>query len=129
MASSEPDGAGGEGAEELEARPESMLGDRVKRVLLEAIRRETEKALKEGDDAYAVELQRARKLVARGAWKVRRDNPYLYFMESCLLGRGGSLKATQEAMKECGDSWSKLPKEKKEFFEALARGLAVYDYL
>jgi len=106
-----------------------MLTSRVKQLLVETIKKETEKALKEGDDAYLIDLQNARKLILKGAWKVRKDNPYLYFMEECLLGKGGTLRDTQEAMQECALAWRELPIEKRREYEARAKGKAVYDYL
>jgi uncharacterized protein YciI len=122
-------GGSGTSLDELE-RPQSMLSPRVKQTLLEVIEREEERAIKENDTEYLVDLQNAKKLILRGAWKVRRDNPYLYFMAQCLLGRGGSLKDTQQAMRECAEAWRNLSPEKKREFEALAKNrLAVYDYL
>lgn len=115
--------------EEVISKPESMLSAKTKQVLIEAINEETEKALKEGDDAGAMELQNAKKLVERGCWSVRESNPYLEYMGECLLGQGGTLKDTQEAMKKCAEEWDKLPAEKKAEYKVRAGKLGIYDFL
>jgi hypothetical protein len=97
--------------------------------LLETIRKETERALQEGDHAYLIDLQNAKKLIERGAWKVRKANVYLVHMEKCLLGQGGTLKDTQEAMKKCGEEWRKLSESEKKRLEVEAGELMAYDYL
>jgi len=74
-----------------------------------------------------MELQRAKKLLKRGCWSIRKANPFLDHMRSCLKGKGGTLKATQQAMKECSEKWRKLPPEKKKRVPEDA--LAIYDYL
>lgn len=116
---------GEEEIREVAQKPESMLSPKVQQVLVEVVDKETEKALREGNDAYAMELQNAKKLVKKGCWSVRKANPFLEFMGDCLKGKGGDLKATQEAMQQCALTWSKLPPEKKKGTEELA----VYDYL
>ena len=115
--------------EEVLEKPQSMLSAKVQQALLETIKSETEKALKEGDNAYLIELQNAQKLLQRGCWSVRKANPFLVHMEQCLPGKGGDLKTTQEAMKECSEKWRKLPIEKKKELDVQAGELAIYDYL
>ncbi|MEM4429671.1 MAG: HMG-box domain-containing protein [Thermofilaceae archaeon] len=116
-----------------EEGPRSALSQRVKRVLVEAIEEESKKALEEGDDDYLVELQRAKRLILRGAWKVRRANPYLAFMEECMVSsrpREGrlTLEEVQRLFKECAAKWRQLPEPEKDKYRALAGELAVYDY-
>ncbi len=115
--------------EEEKGKPESLLSPQARQILTEVINAKVERALEEGNYALASELQRAKKLVERGCWSIRNDNPYLYFMAQCLLGKGGTLKDTQEAMKKCGEEWKKLPENEKAKYRAQAKGLAVYDYL
>lgn len=114
---------------EIVDKPDSLLSERVKQVLLEAIRREEEKALEIGDDEYLVELQKAKKLVNKGCWTIRRDNPYLHFMRQCLIGQGGTLEDTQEAMRRCAEKWRNLTEEERERYRAEAKGKVIYDYL
>ena len=120
---------GDEKLKEVTEKPESMLSERTKSFLAGVIDGELKRALESGDYAYAVELQRAKKLLERGCWSMRKDNPYLYFMEECLKGKGGSLESTQTAMRECALKWKELPPEKRREYEAKAKGQAVYDYL
>jgi hypothetical protein len=115
--------------EEVISKPESMLTPKVKQVLLETIKSETEKAMKENDTAYLVDLQNAKKLIQRGAWKIRKANAYLVHMERCLLGHGGTLKDTQEAMKKCAEEWRKLSENEKKRLEIEAGELGIYDYV
>lgn len=110
-------------------KPESMLPKKIQEILEEALNKKLDEAIKGDNMDEAAELQRAKKLIHRGCWTVRNDNPYLYFMEQCLLNKGGTLKDTQETMRKCAENWKQLPTEKRREFEALAKGLAVYDYL
>lgn len=114
--------------EEVAEKPRSMLSEKTKRALSEAIDKLLREALNRGEHAYAIELQRAKKLIEHGCWSIRKDNPYLYFMSECLAGKGGTLEQTQKAMKECALKWRQLPPEKRKEYEVKAKGLAVYDY-
>ena len=115
--------------EEVLQKPQSMLSPQVKQVLLETIEKESKRATEKDDNAYLIDLQNARKLLQRGCWSIRKANPFLVHMEQCLLGKGGTLKDTQEAMRECSEKWRELPKETKRKLEVIAGKLAVYDYL
>jgi len=115
--------------EDVVSKPESMLGARVKQVLIETIDKQTDKALKEGQNAYAMELQRAKKLVQKGCWSLRKANPFLEHMSECLKGQGGNLEATQKTMQACSLKWNKLPPKKKREYEERAKGQAIYDFL
>ena len=115
--------------EHLQQKPQSLLSAAVKQVLLETIEKESKRALEQGETAYLIDLQNAKKLLQRGAWSVRKDNPYLYFMQECLLGKGGTLEETQKAMRECAEKWRELTTEKKVEYETKAKGLAIYDFL
>lgn len=112
-------------------KPQSFLSERVKDLLLTVIRSEREKALKEGDEEYLVELQNAAKLIQRGCWRVKRANPYTLFMSECVKEKkaNGSLKSVQEAFKECAMEWKKLPEEKKIEYKTLAGQLEVRDFV
>lgn len=120
---------GEEEIEELMEKPESMLSAKVQQVLIQVINSQTEKALKQGDNALAMELQRAKKLLKKGCWTVRKSNPFIYFLSDCLKGKGGNLKATQEAMQKCSIDWKKLSEQKKREYRAKAGKLGIYDYL
>lgn len=116
-----------------EGGPRSALSPRAKRALLDAIEGESKRALEEGDDGYLVELQRAKRLIMRGAWKVRRANPYIAFMRECMASsrpREGRLTLVelQRLFKECAERWRQLPESEKGKYRALAGELAVYDY-
>lgn len=115
-------------------KPESMLSAKTRQILVEVINRETEKALKEGDDASAMELQRAHKLLERGCWSVRRANPYLEHIVECVAESKPhegklTLAETQELFKNCAEKWRQLPPEKKLEYKVLAGELGIYDYL
>ena len=119
--------------EEALEKPQSMLSPKVKQVLLDVIEMESKKALEEGDQAYLIDLQNAKKLILRGAWKVRKSNPYLLFVSECIAesrpqGRL-TLEETQRLLKSCAEKWRGLSKEKKREYEVRAGELAVYDYL
>lgn len=105
--------------------PESMLPKRVQQLLEETLNKALDEAIKTDDMAQATDLQRAKKLVHRGCYTIRKENPYIGFMGECLLEKGGTLEDTQKAMKECAEKWSQLPEDKKKGKE----GLAAYDYL
>ena len=119
--------------QEVVEKPESMLSPKVQQILIEVVDRETEKALKEGNDAHAMELQRAKKLLRRGCWSIRRANPYLKFVSDCITESKPqgklNLAQTQELLKTCALNWKELPPQKRRDYEARAKGLAVYDYL
>ncbi len=120
--------------EEVLTKPESMLSAKVQQALLETIKRETEKALKEGDYAYAADLQNARKLIEKGCWSVRKANPYLEYVAECISAtrphKGKlTLEETQKLLKECGEKWRKLSPEEKAKYKALAGQLGIYDFL
>lgn len=108
-------------------RPESMLGATTKKVLIEVIDRELEKSIREGNTAQASELQRAKKLINKGCWSIRAYNPFIGYMEECLLGQKGDLKTTQEAMKHCSEKWSELSDAEKLKYKTQKND--VYDYL
>ena len=111
-----------------------MLSDRAQQVLIRTIDRETKEALKRGDDALAVELQRAKKMVERGCWSVRRANPYLEHVAECIAeirpheGKL-TLAETQELLKKCAEEWNKLPPEKRLEYKVKAGELGIYDFL
>jgi len=111
---------------DLQQRPQSMLNPTVQQTLIRLINGEIEKAIKQGQDELASEFARAKKLVKKGCWSVRKANPFLEHMSECLNGKGGDLKATQEAMQECSIKWNELPPEKK---RGKREDLAIYDYL
>ena len=119
--------------EEVLEKPQSMLSPRVKQVLLEVIEREERRALEEGDHAYLIDLQNAKKLILRGAWKVRKSNPYLLFVSECIAENRPEGKMTleeaQRLFKSCAEKWRGLSKEKKREYEVRAGELMVYDYL
>lgn len=123
-----------EEVEEVLAKPESMLNAKTKQALLETIKRETERALREGDYASAMDLQNARKLIEKGAWKVRRANPYLAFVAECVPTARPhegklTLEETQRLLRECAEKWRQLSPEEKKRLEVKAGEQAVYDYL
>jgi hypothetical protein len=120
--------------EEILEKPESMLTARVKQVLLETIKEESKKALEAGDDAYLMDLQNARKLIEKGAWKVRRANPYLVHIAHCIAETKPhegklTLEETQRLLRQCAEKWRALPEGEKARYRVLAGELAIYDYL
>jgi len=120
--------------EEVTAKPPSMLNPKVRQVLLETIKRETDKALEEGNHAYAMELQNARKLVEKGCWSVRRANPYLEHIAECIASTRPhegklTLEETQRLMRECAEKWRQLPENEKAKYRVLAGQLDIYDFL
>lgn len=124
-------------SEEIEkviSKPESMLTQKVKQTLLETIESETEKALKENDYAYASDLQNAKKLILKGAWKIRKANPYLAFVAECIPTTRPhegklTLEETQKLMRECAEKWRQLPENEKAKYRVLAGQLSLYDYV
>jgi ElaB/YqjD/DUF883 family membrane-anchored ribosome-binding protein len=123
-----------EDLEEVFEKPESMLSAKTKQALLETIKSETEKALKQGDYAYAADLQNARKLIEKGAWKLRRANPYLAFVAECVPTTKPhqgklTLEETQKLMRECAEKWRQLPENEKAKYRVLAGQLGIYDFL
>jgi len=82
----------------------------VKSRLRELIDLETEKALIRGELDYASELQEAKRLV-REATKLRKENPYIKWMGTCMLDGDGD---PREKMKTCAAKWSEKSKEEKD---------------
>ena len=120
--------------EDIATKPDSMLNPKVQQVLLETIKRETEKALEEGNHAYAMELQNAKKLILRGAWKIRKANPYLEHIAECMATTRPhegklTLEETQKLMRECAEKWRQLPESEKAKYRVLAGQLGIYDFL
>ena len=93
------------------------LEPRVKSRVRELIDIETEKALLSGELDYASELQEAKRLVTREATKLRRENPYIKFMGTCMLDGEGDPK---EKMKACAAKWGEKSKEEKEALKTRA---------
>jgi len=123
-----------EDLEEVFEKPESMLSAKTKQALLQTIKSETEKALKQGDYAYAADLQNARKLIEKGAWKIRKANPYLEHIAECMATTRPhegklTLEETQRLMRECAEKWRQLPENEKAKYRVLTGQLNVYDYL
>lgn len=119
---------------EILEKPQSLLTSKVKQALLETIEAETKKALEKGDDAYLIDLQNARKLIEKGAWKIRRANPYLAFVAECvptMKPHEGklTLEETQKLLRECAQKWQQLPETEKAKYRVLAGKLSLYDYL
>jgi hypothetical protein len=120
--------------EEVISKPESMLTPKVKQALLETIENETKKALEKGDNAYLIDLQNAKKLILRGAWKLRRANPYLAFVAECVPTTKPhqgklTLEETQKLLRECAQKWRQLPENEKAKYRVLAGQLGIYDFL
>lgn len=120
--------------EEVFEKPESLLSPKTKQVLIETIKSETSKALKEGDYAYAADLQNAKKLIEKGAWKIRNSNPYLAFVAECVPLQKPhegklTLEETQKLLRECAEKWRQLPPNEKAKYKALAGELGIYDYI
>ena len=86
------------------------LEPRVKSRVRELIDIETEKALLGGELDYASELQEAKRLVTREATKLRRENPYIKFMGTCMIDGEGD---PREKMKACAAKWGELSEEEK----------------
>lgn len=123
-----------EEVEEVLEKPQSLLTAKTKQALLETIKSETEKALKEGDYAYAADLQNAKKLIVKGAWKIRNANPYLTFVAECVPTAKPhegklTLEETQQLLKDCAEKWRQLPPEEKQKYRLMAGKLGIYDFL
>lgn len=86
------------------------LEPRAKRVQ-DLIDLETEKALLEGELNYASELQEAKRLVTSEATNLRRENPYIKFMGTCMLDGEGD---PRDKMKACAEKWGEKTEEEKE---------------
>jgi len=108
-------------------KPESLLSKQVKQVIIDKINEEIQKAIKAGEDEKISEFARAKKLIQKGCWTVRKKNPYIEFMSRCMKGSGGTLEETQKAMQRCALKWKNLPEEERKKFET--RELDIYDYL
>ena len=94
----------------------SLLDPKVKKKLFQFIDKETEKALEKKDMEQVSNLQEAKRLISRGATKIRKANPYVKFMTQCIADqnvKGGSIEDTHEAMKRCALDWSKLTEQEK----------------
>jgi hypothetical protein len=120
--------------EEVISKPDSMLTPKVKQTLLETIESETKKALEKGDNAYLIDLQNAKKLILRGAWKIRKANPYLAFVAECVPTTKPhegklTLEETQKLLRECAQKWRQLPESEKARYQVLAGQLGIYDFL
>ena len=87
------------------------LEPRVKNRVRELIDLETERAIIKGELDYASELQEAKRLVTREATKLRRENPYIKFMGTCMLDGEGD---PRDRMKACATKWGEKSKEEKE---------------
>ena len=119
---------------EVTEKPQSMLTPKVKQTLLETIEKETKKALEKGDNAYLIDLQNAKKLILRGAWKIRKANPYLEHIAECMATTRPhqgklTLEETQKLMRECAEKWRQLPESEKAKYRVLAGQLGIYDFL
>jgi hypothetical protein len=120
--------------EEVISKPDSMLTPKVKQTLLDTIESETKKALEKGDNAYLIDLQNAKKLILRGAWKIRKANPYLEHIAECMATTRPhegklTLEETQKLMRECAEKWRQLPENEKAKYRVLAGQLGIYDFL
>jgi len=113
----------------VKEKPESLLDPQVKRTLVQVCDQEIKAALDQGEEDKASSFARARKLVERGCWSIRKSNPYLVHMEKCLTSKGGSLEATQAAMIKCAREWKKLAPAERKKYEAEISELDVYDFL
>ena len=94
----------------------SILDPKVKKKLFQFIDEETKKALERKDMEHVSSLQEAKRLISRGAVKIRKANPYVKFMTKCITDqnvKGGSIEDTHEAMKKCSLDWSKLTDDEK----------------
>lgn len=106
----------------------SLLGAKVKKQLNEYIKKQLQKAVEEENMKLASQLQTARKLINRGAWKTRRPNPYNKFMSVCLKGeKDDSLADAQSRMRKCALRWNQLSDEEKKKWEE--KGEILVDYL
>ncbi|GAH24070.1 unnamed protein product [marine sediment metagenome] len=85
--------------------------ERVKSRLRELIDLETEKALIGGELGYASELQEAKRLVTQEAKKLRKENPYIKFMGTCMVEGEGD---PRERMKTCAAKWGEKSEEEKD---------------
>ena len=94
----------------------SILDPKVKKKLFQFIDEETKKALERKDMEHVSSLQEAKRLISRGATKIRKANPYVKFMAKCITDKnvkGGSLEETHEAMQKCSIEWNELSEEEK----------------
>lgn len=94
-----------------------VVKPRAKKALVEFINGEVKKASASGDTDFVEELQGAKRLLLRGATKVRKENPYVRFMGQCMVGTKGETKAeTMQRMRECSEKWKGLSEaEKKKY--------------
>ena len=97
----------------------SLLDPKVKKKLFQFIEEETKKALEKKDMKHVSDLQQAKRLISRGATKIRKANPYVKFMTKCITDqnvKGGSIEDTHKAMKKCSLDWREMSeKEKKKW--------------
>ena len=109
--------------------PSSLLDPKVKKKLFEFISQETKKALERKDMEEVSSLQEAKRLISRGAVKIRKANPYVKFMAKCIADqdvKDRSVEETHEAMKKCSLEWSQLSEEEKKKWKL--GEFDVYDY-
>ena len=107
----------------------SLLDPKVKKKLLHFIDEETKKALERKDMEHVSSLQEAKRLISRGAVKIRKANRYVKFMAECIVDqnvKGGSIEDTHEAMQKCSLKWNKLSEEEKKKWKL--GEFDVYDY-
>jgi hypothetical protein len=107
----------------------STLNPKVKKKLFEFIEEETKKALEKNDMEHVSSLQEAKRLISRGATKIRKANPYVKFMTECITAqnvKGGSTEDTHGAMQKCSLKWNRLSEEEKKKWRL--RKFDAYDY-
>lgn len=101
----------------------SILDSKVKKELVDFIDQKVEEALKADDVDHASNLQEAKRLIERGAAKVRKENPYANWLGDCIPKQENK---GREAMGKCALQWNKLGENEKKKW---GKGeLEVYDY-
>ena len=109
-------------------KQDTLISGRVKKLVDDFLKEKVREAVDSGDFELAEELQKARRVVKRGAWKIRKPNPYAKFLSECIreAKKGNTLKDAQEAMRVCAQKWRSLsPEERKKWEES---GFVLVDY-
>lgn len=91
--------------------------EQTRQKILGLIKEEKKTATEKGDIQTIIELNKMEKVIETGGGIFKRENPYINFMQPCLLDGAGekslSLGEVQKKMKACAEKWTKLSEEEK----------------
>ena len=107
----------------------TLIREDIRKLLDEILKGLEQQFANQGKLEEAAEISKARRLINRGAWKVRRANPYARFLSECLRENkeGDGLKGAQEAMRKCAIKWRNMSEEEKRKYMSDETWLYEYD--